>query len=212
MRRRLVFYAITGVILALLITGVYLSASQAYHERALAERFVGIFTSFKVGVTTEAEVQNILRPFSPRIESVKAKRNSEESLGDPEERLYRVEFANGGLTTMHLADPAKFSTGLIFHNGTLVTKVAALKRVGNHFCMAVVSEAVEEFSIHPPKESIHDGISVNEGGNPADLMHVRLYSDASEEVRKKAYEFNLSYLTSFSGCTNAHELLPEVVK
>jgi hypothetical protein len=210
--KKVIIWIATGSI-AIVVASVSFCILETYYERWRAKQFLEIYTSLKPGVTTETETRSALHRFGHGEESTRQGERFSASQWDENtnQRLVAMGrayvFNNRTLRYLRLGVPAEIESILYFRDGILVVKYANFKQGWGNCCMIIIKEANKQFEGIPEAEQNRDGLRISHRWYP-DWIYLQVYPDAYEASRKRAYNIDLSCMTSLHGCKSVEELLP----
>jgi hypothetical protein len=196
-----------GLTIACTLVVAFCAAYSVYEQRQ-AREFLGVFADLKPGVTSDARVKEDLQSFRPAGSQLQARQWNLANNRFNVAYGYGYEFNNEPLAFFHLARHVKLDASLYFRDGILVAKLATLEKDTGACCLAAVKETSAGFGGSPNSNCKPDsGACVERRGNPPGELLVEIEPGASEEDRRRAYQFNLGCLTSLTECQSASDLI-----
>lgn len=181
--------------LALITAVPALAAIQAFAARFDANQFLADVKRLRVGKSSLADLNTL---------AVKYRSYSTPDSIECDQKLCKIffYFGNRWLWRVGLSPASRFGGGITAREGTISEIDLAL--VTDSAYSASVVEVLATPNSTPYKVEGRRALS----GATDFTMTVRLTSAASEELRRKAYNFNLTCLTRLDGCKNARLMLP----
>jgi hypothetical protein len=188
-----------AVLFGICLVGILACIGQSYYARYEATRLERTLAKLTVGVTTEHDAKEALRPFRAEADKIGGRVQNTEAWG-PE---YAV--TSRGLSILHLARPVRFSIGTVFNNGILVRKVVGL-RIGNgsDCCFYEVTQSTTSFADLPPN-LMHEGVFVRKKNG---FAHIYIDAEAPPDTETTAFDVDVACLTSIAGCSRIDQILP----
>ena len=181
--------------LALIIAVPALAIVQAFAARSDANQFLADVKKLRVGKSSLVDLNTL---------SAKYRTYATPDGIECNQKLCTVffYFGNKWLARIGLSAASRFGGGITAQEGTISKIDLAL------MTDAAYSASVVEVLATPNSTPYKVEGRIATFGTTDFTLTVRLTSGASEELRRKAYNFNLSCLTKLEGCKNAREMLP----
>jgi hypothetical protein len=182
-------------VLALICVVPVAAMARTFVVRWQAKNFLQDVMHIRVGESDFAELQKLANKY--RSYAVQGSPRCDQDLC-----TFDFYFGNRWLWQIGLAPGTRFGGGITTQRGK-ITEIDLSLQTGID-CSAQVVESLG--TPGSPAFKV-DGRRAT-SGDVVYTMTIHLTSAASEQVRRKAYDFNLACLTKLRGCNNARLMLP----
>ncbi len=173
----------------------------SFQMRWKAEACLRTIRELHVGSTTQEDALKAMEPFR-RFEIV-----GTATFDGKDHPNYAYWITNKGFHLLGLFYPSSLTANLIFRDGVLVWRSAALLQEPYH--VVGTRETITDLLQNVPLNESPSGMFVDVWDPPL-RMEVFLDSRASEASRNAAYDYNLGCFTSVLGCHSIYKILPGV--